>query len=85
MESKSSLWETSAHTRCYCPVLCAESTLITEPFYDCGHHQEFLSFSQEVAAPGELRQAQTFGLLFKTVEKQYESYLGINIEMRFVA
>ncbi|KAH9037405.1 vacuolar protein sorting-associated protein 26-domain-containing protein, partial [Lactarius deliciosus] len=30
-----------------------------ELFYDRWHHQEFLSLSQEVAAPGDLRQAQT--------------------------
>jgi hypothetical protein len=56
----------------------------TELFYDRGHHQEFLSLSQELAAPGELRQAQTFDFLFKNVEKQYESYLGINVKLRCV-
>jgi len=55
-----------------------------ELFYDRGHHQEFLSLSQELAAPGELRQAQTFDFLFKNVEKQYESYLGINVKLRCV-
>jgi vacuolar protein sorting-associated protein 26 len=56
----------------------------TELFYDRGHHQEFLSLSQELAAPGELRQAQTFDFQFKNVEKQYESYLGINVKLRCV-
>jgi len=37
-----------------------------------------------LAAPGELRQAQTFDFLFKSVEKQYESYLGINVKLRCV-
>ena len=55
-----------------------------ELFYDRGHHQEFLSLSQELAAPGELRQAQTFDFLFKNVEKQYESYQGINVKLRCV-
>jgi len=54
-----------------------------ELFYDRGHHQEFLSLSQELAAPGELRQAQTFDFQFKNVEKQYESYLGINVKLRY--
>ncbi|KAH9028968.1 vacuolar protein sorting-associated protein 26 [Lactarius pseudohatsudake] len=54
-----------------------------ELFYDRGHHQEFLSLSQEVAAPGDLRQAQTFDFMFKNVEKQYESYLGINVKLRY--
>lgn len=61
-----------------------ESAII-ELFYDRGHHQEFLSLSQEVAAPGDLRQAQTFDFMFKNVEKQYESYLGINVKLRSVA
>ena len=39
--------------------------------------------SQELAAPGEMRQAQTFDFAFKNVEKQYESYQGINVKLRF--
>ena len=31
-----------------------------------------------------MRQAQTFDFLFKNVEKQYESYQGINVKLRFV-
>lgn len=57
----------------------------SELFYDRGHHHEFLSLSQELAAPGEMRQAQTFDFLFKNVEKQYESYQGINVKLRYVA
>ena len=55
-----------------------------ELFYDRGHHHEFLSLSQELAAPGELRQAQTFDFSFKNVEKQFESYQGINVKLRYV-
>jgi len=51
-------------------------------FYDRGHHHEFLSLSQELAAPGEMRQAQTYDFLFKNVEKQFESYQGINVKLR---
>ena len=40
--------------------------------------------SQELAAPGDMRQAQTFDFSFKNVEKQYESYQGINVKLRFV-
>ncbi|KNZ72086.1 Vacuolar protein sorting-associated protein 26B-like [Termitomyces sp. J132] len=54
-----------------------------ELFYDRGHHHEFLSLSQELAAPGEMRQAQTFDFLFKNVEKQFESYQGINVKLRY--
>ena len=53
-----------------------------ELFYDRGHHHEFLSLSQELAAPGEMRQAQTFDFNFKNVEKQFESYQGINVKLR---
>ena len=57
---------------------------IVELFYDRGHHHECLSLSQELAAPGEMRQAQTFDFLFKNVEKQFESYQGINVKLRCV-
>ncbi|KAH0831206.1 vacuolar protein sorting-associated protein 26-domain-containing protein [Lanmaoa asiatica] len=55
-----------------------------ELFYDRGNHHEFLSLSQELASPGELRQAQTFEFLFKNVEKQFESYQGINVKLRYL-
>ena len=59
--------------------------LHAELFYDRGHHHEFLSLSQELAAPGDMRQAQTFDFHFKNVEKQYESYQGINVKLRLVS
>lgn len=31
-----------------------------------------------------MRAAQTFDFLFKNVEKQYESYQGINVKLRCV-
>ena len=31
-----------------------------------------------------MRQAQTFDFTFKNVEKQYESYSGINVKLRYV-
>lgn len=57
-------------------------TTVVELFYDRGSHYEFLSLSQELAAPGEMRQAQTFDFHFKNVEKQFESYQGINVKLR---
>lgn len=54
-----------------------------EMYYDRGNHYEFLSLSQELASPGEMRQAQTFDYNFKNVEKQYESYAGINVKLRY--
>lgn len=63
-------------------VACIRAHGSSELFYDRGHHHEFLSLSQELAAPGEMRAAQTFDFLFKNVEKQYESYQGINVKLR---
>lgn len=54
-----------------------------ELFYDRGNHHQFLSMSQELAPAGELRQSQTFDFNFKNVEKQYESYQGINVKLRY--
>lgn len=52
-------------------------------FYDRGGHYEFLSMASELASGGELRGAQTFDFEFKNVEKQYESYNGINVKLRY--
>ena len=56
---------------------------ITEMFFDRGNHYEFLSLGQELAAPGDLQHPQTFDFNFKNVEKQYESYNGINVRLRY--
>ncbi|EXF78193.1 vacuolar protein sorting-associated protein 26 [Colletotrichum fioriniae PJ7] len=57
--------------------------LSAEMFFDRGNHYEFLSLVQELAAPGELQHPQTFDFNFKNVEKQYESYNGINVKLRY--
>ncbi|KAI3331843.1 vacuolar protein sorting-associated protein 26-domain-containing protein [Xylariaceae sp. AK1471] len=54
-----------------------------EMFFDRGNHYEFLCLNQELAAPGELQHPQTFDFNFKNVEKQYESYNGINVKLRY--
>ncbi|KAJ3084476.1 vacuolar protein sorting-associated protein 26 [Rhizoclosmatium globosum] len=54
-----------------------------ELFNDRGAHTEFVSLSQELAAPGELRSSGTFDFEFKNVEKQFESYYGINVKLRY--
>ncbi|EIW68717.1 vacuolar protein sorting 26 [Tremella mesenterica] len=54
-----------------------------ELFYDRGNHYEFVSMAQELASAGEMRQAQSYDFTFKNVEKQYESYSGINVKLRY--
>ncbi|PVH18160.1 uncharacterized protein CXQ87_001077 [Candidozyma duobushaemuli] len=44
---------------------------------------EFLSLATELAAPGHLRQSDTYDFAFKNVEKQYESYRGKNVNLRY--
>lgn len=56
---------------------------MAEMFFDRGNHYEFLSLNQELAAPGDLQHPQTFDFNFKNVEKQYESYNGINVKLRY--
>lgn len=53
-------------------------------FYDRGNHSEFLSLTKELASPGELRNTSTFDFEFKNVEKMYESYIGINVKLRYI-
>ena len=45
-------------------------TMCKEMFFDRGNHYEFLSLGQELAAPGELQNPQTFTFNFKNVKKQ---------------
>lgn len=52
-------------------------------FFDRGTHHEFLTLNAELAAPGDLQHPQTYGFNFKNVEKQYESYNGINCKLRY--
>ncbi|KAJ7057254.1 vacuolar protein sorting-associated protein 26-domain-containing protein, partial [Mycena amicta] len=59
-----------------------------ELFYDRGHHHEFLSLSQELAAPGEMRQAPTFEFNFKkriNVKLRYFIRVGISRRMADVS
>lgn len=46
-------------------------------------HDDFLSFAQELSAPGELRSTESFSFEFRNVEKMYESYRGINVRLRY--
>ncbi|KAJ3111974.1 hypothetical protein HK100_002490, partial [Physocladia obscura] len=53
-------------------------------FVGCiGAHTEFLSLSQDLTAAGELRASATYDFEFKHVEKQFESYYGINVKLRY--
>jgi vacuolar protein sorting-associated protein 26 len=44
---------------------------------------DFLSLSTELAAPAILTHSETYGFEFKNVEKQYESYRGKNVRLRY--
>ena len=51
--------------------------------YDRGHPFEFVSMVQELANPGELKHTVSYDFEFKNIEKQYESYCGINVRLRY--
>lgn len=46
-------------------------------------NDDFLSFAQEIAAPGELKHTESFNFEFRNVEKMYESYRGVNVRLRY--
>jgi len=54
-----------------------------EMFYERGNSYEFLTLSKELAAPGELTEKKEFEFDFADAEKQYESYNGINVRLRY--
>ncbi|KAK9456007.1 vacuolar protein sorting-associated protein 26-domain-containing protein [Dipodascopsis uninucleata] len=54
-----------------------------ELFSDRGNTYDFLTLGQELAAPGELHHPETYNFEFRNVEKQFESYNGINVRLRY--
>lgn len=50
---------------------------------DKAQPDEFISWARELAAAGEVRHAETYSFEFKNVEKQYESYNGMNVRLRY--
>jgi len=54
-----------------------------ELFYDRGNHYEFTSLLRELASAGELIESKSFPFEFLNVEKQFESYNGLNVRLRY--
>jgi len=54
-----------------------------ELFYDRGNHFEFTSLLKELLPRGEITEAKVFPFEFLNVEKQFESYNGINVRLRY--
>eukprot|EP01092_Planopodium_desertum_P005382 TRINITY_DN2250_c0_g1_i3.p1 TRINITY_DN2250_c0_g1~~TRINITY_DN2250_c0_g1_i3.p1 ORF type:complete len:272 (-),score=48.09 TRINITY_DN2250_c0_g1_i3:35-745(-) len=52
-------------------------------FYDRGNHYEFASVERELAPAGTLTKEAEYPFAFEGVEKQYESYNGINVRLRY--
>jgi len=51
--------------------------------YDRGNHYEFVSIVSELAPPGDITSDATYSFDFQNVEKQYESYNGIGVRLRY--
>ena len=47
------------------------------------NNDDFLSFAQELAAPGTLQKSINYPFEFRNVEKMYESYRGMNVRLRY--
>jgi len=54
-----------------------------EMFYDRGDHFQFTSVSKELAPAGEITESLEFPFDFSGIEKQYESFNGINVRLRY--
>jgi hypothetical protein len=57
-----------------------------ELYYDRGSHYEFTSLHRELSAPKEMSETEKFAFEFSSssVEKQYESYSGMNVHLRYI-
>jgi len=54
-----------------------------ELLYDRGNPYEFTSLVRELEAPGDLLEDKSYPFEFKNVEKQYETYSGSNVRLRY--
>lgn len=55
---------------------------MAEMFYDRGNQFEFVTVEKELEPAGVLKGRKTWEFEFRQVEKQYESYNGINVRLR---
>jgi len=56
---------------------------LIEMFYERGNTHEFISQSTPLAAPGEMSGVNEYAFEFTKIEKQHESYNGINVRLRY--
>lgn len=54
-----------------------------EYLYDRGNPYEFLSLVRELEPPGELTESKVYPFEFTNVDKQYETYSGNNVRLRY--
>jgi hypothetical protein len=54
-----------------------------EYLYDRGNPYEFTSLVRELEAPGELTESKKWPFEFTSVEKQFETYAGNNVRLRY--
>jgi len=51
--------------------------------YDRGNHHEFITQLQDLAQPGTLSSSQNYDFDFSNTERQFESYNGLNVRLRY--
>jgi len=56
---------------------------LIEYVYDRGNPYEFISLVRELEAPGELLESKKYPFEFSNVEKQYDTYSGSNVKLRY--
>lgn len=54
---------------------------VIEMFY--GNYHEFTNLVRDLDAPGELAATKSYQFDFSNVDKQYDSYSGINVKLRY--
>jgi len=54
-----------------------------ELYYDRGNHTQFIAIGKELATAGEISGETTYEFNFETVDKLYESYIGVNVRLRY--
>ena len=54
-----------------------------ELYYDRSNHHVFMSLSKLLNYPGDISENMSIDFNFASVDKQHESYNGVNVKLRY--
>lgn len=64
------------------PLIGFANVVGAENYFDRSNPYEFLSLVRELESPGEMNESKSYPFEFVNVDKEFETYTGINVKLR---